>query len=155
MIELTDASAFYRQVWMVVQQIPPGRVATYGQIAAMLPAPDGVASEDYRRLGPRWVGDAMNAVSAHDAPDIPWHRVINSRGGISLPPASRAAAIQRGRLRHEGIDFDAAERVDLGRYGWDGPEPAWLAAHGYSAPPSLRTAQAEDDSDAPQQLSLF
>src|SRR5690606_18343761 len=116
--QLPDPQSFNRIVWDIVRQIPHGKVATYGQIAAMIPAPEGVDPEVYRRLGPRWVGDAMNAVSRVDEPTIPWHRVINSKGGISLPAESPSSAIQRGRLRHEGVEFDAKERVNLKRFGW-------------------------------------
>lgn len=149
--QLPDPNAYYALVWEIVQQIPSGVVATYGQIAAMIPCPPGVEPEAYRRLGPRWVGDAMNAVSGADEVAIPWHRVINSRGGISLPPESTAAAVQRGRLRHEGVEFNAREVTDLDVYGWEGPDQPWLDERGLFAPPSLKKPPAE----GPQQLSLF
>ncbi len=151
MFELPETGPFYALVWEIVRQIPSGQVATYGQIAAMIAPPAGVDADDYARLGPRWVGEAMNAVSRSDDPSIPWHRVINSRGGISLPEDSRAAALQRARLRHEGVAFDGRERVDLAQVGGEGPPAAWCAAHGLAQPPSLRPAGA----DGPQQLSLF
>jgi methylated-DNA-protein-cysteine methyltransferase-like protein len=148
---LPDPHSYYAIVWEIVRQIPSGRVASYGQIAAMIPAPEGIDAEDYRRLGARWVGDAMNAISGVDEVDIPWHRVINSRGSISLPPESAAAAIQRGRLRHEGVAFDATDQTKLDTFGWEGPAPEWLAERGLLAPPSRKKPPAE----GPQQLSLF
>jgi methylated-DNA-protein-cysteine methyltransferase-like protein len=150
MIELPDPGPFYETVWLIVRQIPQGSAATYGQIAGMIPPPSGIDQEDYDRLGPRWVGDAMNAVSRLDDPAIPWHRVINSKGGISLPPDSPAAALQRARLRHEGILNDR-EQVDLSACGWEGPDAAWCEAHGLYRPRSLKPPAP----DGPQQLSLF
>lgn len=149
--ELPDPHSFYTIVWEIVRQIPSGKVATYGQIAAMIPAPDGIDPVDYERLGARWVGDAMNAVSRVDEPTVPWQRVINSRGGISLPPESPSAAVQRGRLRHEGVEFDAKERIDLNIFRWEGPDAAWLQERGLLSPPSLKKPPAE----GPEQLTLL
>ncbi|MBI1259039.1 MAG: hypothetical protein GC204_16335 [Chloroflexi bacterium] len=169
MFDLPDPLPFYKIVWEIVRQIPTGTAATYGQIATMIPTPEGVDEDDYRKLGPRWVGDAMNAVSRVDEPTIPWHRVINAKGGISLPDTSRAAALQRARLRDERVLLDNDERVDLGEFGWEGPSDQWLDAHGLKAPRSLKKAKpttpvstkdAEEekdvDSDAPPtQMKLF
>lgn len=151
MFNLADPLPFYKIVWEIVRQIPAGAVATYGQIASMIPAPEGVDPADYERLGARWVGDAMNAVSRVDEPTIPWHRVINSKGGISLPENSKAAALQRARLRDEQVLEGNNERVDLNTFGWTGPDEAWIAAHGVHAP---RLLQKPPD-DSPTQLSLF
>jgi methylated-DNA-protein-cysteine methyltransferase-like protein len=153
MLELPDAAVFYETVWEIVRQIPEAQVSTYGQIASMIPPPQGIDSGDYDRLGARWVGDAMNAVSRTDDETIPWHRVVNSKGGISLPEESKAAALQRARLRHENVTFDKKERIDLNQFGWEGPKPAWVEAHGLYTPKSLR--DTPPDTDAPQQLSLF
>ena len=153
MYDLPDPMPFYKLVWEIVRQIPSGDVATYGQIASMIPPPPGVESEDYDRLGPRWVGDAMNAVSRVDEPTIPWHRVINSKGGISLPETSKSAALQRARLRAENILLDGDERVDLDTFGWEGPAQKWLKDHGLRAPRSLKKPKPSDD--APTQMSLF
>lgn len=151
MYNLPDPMPFYQRVWAIVRQIPAGAVATYGQIAGMIPPPDGIAADDYDRLGARWVGDAMNAVSRVDEPTVPWHRVINGKGGISLPETSPAAALQRARLRVEAVLLGSDERVSLDEFGWDGPDTAWLNAHGLRPPRSLRKPK----DDTPQQLSLF
>ena len=106
-----DMRIFHIRVWELARLIPPGKVATYGQIAALLPPPEGMASKAYLAFGPRWVGGAMAA-----CPDqVPWWRVINARGEISPRPG---AAEQRQLLESEGIVFDAHNRVDLKRYGW-------------------------------------
>ena len=151
MYNLPDPLPFYKIVWEIVRQIPEGVVATYGQIAGMIPLPEGVDPGDYSRLGARWVGDAMNAVSSVDEPNTPWHRVINGKGGISLPENSKAAAIQRARLRAERVLKDNDERVDLDQYGWDGPDTRWLDVRGLKPPRTLR----KPSDDSPKQMSLF
>jgi methylated-DNA-protein-cysteine methyltransferase-like protein len=148
---LSDPTPFFRLVWEVVRQVPPGAVTTFGQIASMLPPPNGVEAKDYEKLGPRWVGDAMNAVSRVDEPTVPWHRVINSQGRVSLPEESIGAAQQRSRLRSEGV-MDAHDQVDLNRFGWDGPDEAWLNARGLKQPRSLKKPPPEENAG---QLRLF
>ena len=49
---------FYPIVWDILRQVPHGVVTTFGQIASMIPTPDGIDPTDYQKLGPRWVGDA-------------------------------------------------------------------------------------------------
>jgi methylated-DNA-protein-cysteine methyltransferase-like protein len=108
-----DPKAYYQQVWEITRKIPRGRVATYGQIAKMIPPPNGVELEGYKAFAPRWVGGAM----ANCPDDVPWQRVINSKGEIS----ERAGAErQRILLEEEGVEFDAKGRIDLKKYGWSG-----------------------------------
>jgi len=96
----------YRQrVYRVVRQIPPGRVATYGQVARLAGG-----------CTPRMVGFAMASVTEHDA--VPWHRVLNSRGEVSERSAGDGAARQRRLLRAEGVRFDRRSRLDLDEVGW-------------------------------------
>lgn len=141
---------FNALVWRIVQQIPPGVVSTYGQIASMLPTLAGATEEEAERFGPVWVGKAMNAVSGQAESAIPWQRVINSQGGISLPEGSKAALEQRRRLLAEGVPFDGKGRVDLDVYGWEGPPAAWLRDHGLRTPRPLRR-----DKPGSGQLSLW
>lgn len=150
MIYPPDPQAFYALVWEIVRQIPAGCVSTYGQIASMIPPPEGVEPPLYDRMGARWVGDAMRATP--EGSDIPWQRVINSRGQISLPAGSAAADLQRALLEGEGIAFDEQGRADLLRYGWEGPPAAWLAEHGLLPPFSFRPPQ---DGEQGAQLNLF
>ena len=124
-----DPKSFNEIVWNIVRQIPSGRVSTYGQIASMIPPPEGVDPPTYDRLAPRWVGNAMNAVSGSEGTGVPWQRVINSKGAISLPEGSRAAIEQRARLEQEGVAFNEAGRVDFNIVGWEGPGDAWLKEH--------------------------
>lgn len=113
-----ERQAFYAQVWQVVRQIPAGRVATYGQIAALVSPPQGVSTEEYRAWGARWVGGAMAACPQ----DVPWQRVLNAQGKISLPE-QRGGLEQRQLLEAEGVSFDEKGRVDLRRFGWTPPLP--------------------------------
>jgi len=108
--------AYYNQVWELVRQIPVGKVATYGQIAALLPPAPGIEPADYQAWGARWVGGAMAACPD----DVPWQRVINSQGKISQRPGGGALR-QRQLLEEEGVAFDPGGRVDLDRFGWPGP----------------------------------
>jgi len=149
-----DQQQYYETVWDIVRQVPRGQVVTFGQIAAMIPAPEGVDPEVYQRIAPRWVGFAMNAVSFPDEPTVPWQRVINSKGGISLEEGSRPAIQQRTRLEAEGVEFDSKDQVDFERFGWDGPDDAWLRERGLLKPHSMKKAKPADD-DSPQQLTLF
>ncbi len=110
-----DPLAFRLKVWEMVRQIPPGHVATYGQIAGLLPPPPGVAPDDYRSMGPRWVGGAM----ASCPEGVPWQRVVNAQGKISLSGSSQVH--QRELLEAEGVVFDDRQRIDLKRFGWPGP----------------------------------
>lgn len=146
-----DQKAYFETVWTIVRQIPRGVVSTYGQLASMIPPPVGVAEADYERYGAVWAGKAMNAVSAHDDGSIPWQRVVNSQGGISLPADSLAAAEQRSRLEQEGVVFSASGKINLHTFGWDGPPTDWLRENRLLTPKPLKKA----DDDKPGQLRLF
>jgi methylated-DNA-protein-cysteine methyltransferase-like protein len=120
-----DRNEFNALVWQLVRQIPPGKVSTYGQIADLIPPPGGMSVADYRAWGARWVGGAMAACPD----DVPWQRVINSQGKISLRKGGGHIK-QRQLLEAEGVIFDQKERVDLDRYAWPGPSKEWLKSHG-------------------------
>ena len=95
------------RIYAVVSRIPRGRVATYGQIARLA----GIPSQA------RLVGYALAALP--DRSRLPWHRVINAKGGISLrSEEGPASMVQRIRLRREGIRFDDRDRVSLRRFRW-------------------------------------
>ena len=118
---LHDA-AVYERIYAVASQIPPGRLASYGQIAAI----EG-------RCTPRMVGYAMAAVGKRQ---IPWQRVINSRGTVSERRHGGGSGRQRRLLESEGVVFDRAGRVDFDIFGWAGPDWEWLDVNGfYPAPP--------------------
>jgi methylated-DNA-protein-cysteine methyltransferase-like protein len=116
---------FNSLVWDIVRQIPPGQVCSYGQIAAMIPAPSGMSERDYRAWSARWVGGAMAGCPAN----VPWQRVLNSQGKVSLRPGGGGEE-QRRLLEEEGVNFDERERVDFSHYGWEGPPEDWCKEHG-------------------------
>ncbi len=94
----------YEIIWKVVRKVPYGRVATYGQIARIAGI-DGLA---------RQVGYALHAMPRHT--DIPWHRIINAQGRISLSgPSSR---LQQQLLQKEGIVLAPSGKVDLKKFQW-------------------------------------
>jgi len=95
----------------MVRQIPPGRVTTYGRIAALV---GGCTA--------RMVGYAMAALKRGTAPDVPWQRVINAKGKVSVHGDGIGNAMQRAILEQEGVIFDANDRVDFEKFGWLGPE---------------------------------
>jgi methylated-DNA-protein-cysteine methyltransferase-like protein len=134
-----DPIIFNHQVWDVVRQVPRGKVATYGQIARLLAPPDGVDPKAYQAFGPRWTGGAMAACPD----DVPWQRIINSKGEISPRPGAEK---QRELLEAEGVEFGETGKIDLKRFGWSGPDPAWLREHGLPVPP---------EQDRPDQLPLL
>lgn len=99
------APSNYEIIWETIRHIPKGKVATYGEIAEQSGLPRQA----------RLVGYAL-----HNTPhglDIPWHRVINSQGKISLPKHNGSYIKQKKLLMKEGIVF-VKERVDLKKYGW-------------------------------------
>jgi methylated-DNA-protein-cysteine methyltransferase-like protein len=98
-------SPLFARVRALVRAIPRGRVATYGQLSKLI---DG-------RLTPVGIGWALHGCDAR----IPWHRVINARGGISTEGAH--PGLQRDLLAAEGIRFRADDTVDVEKYRWAGP----------------------------------
>lgn len=108
----------FEKIYRLVLRIPRGRVMTYGQIAQILE----------ERYSPRLVGWAMHA-TPRDERNIPWHRVINSRGGVSTGRVILAEPDrQRLMLEAEGVVFDIRGHCDLSLYQWS---------------PRLRAAQAK------------
>lgn len=142
---------FNQLVWEIAKQVPHGQVTTYGQIASLIPCPAELDETDYVKLCPRWVGDAMNMVSPIDDGTIPWWRVINSKGGISLNPQSSSGIKQRHYLEKEGVEFNSKDLVDFDKVGWDGPSEEFRTEHSLNPPITLKTP----DDDNPKQMSLF
>jgi methylated-DNA-protein-cysteine methyltransferase-like protein len=95
------------RILAVVRRIPRGRVATYGQVARLAGLPTHA----------RLVGYALAALPA--ATSVPWHRVINARGEISLRRREDGATVeQRLRLEREGVRVAGNGRIELERFGW-------------------------------------
>lgn len=96
---------FYHAVIDIVKKIPRGRVATYGQIAALAGNPRAA-----RQIA--WV--LHTASKKHR---LPWHRVINRLGGISLPRYG-GYELQRELLTREKVRFEKNDRINLAHYQW-------------------------------------
>ena len=96
----------YQRIYAVVRRIPEGRVATYGQVASLA----GLAGHA------RQVGYALHALP--DGTAIPWHRVVNASGGISLRSMPGSELVQRGLLERESIRLDPRGRVPLAQVRW-------------------------------------
>ncbi len=121
---LSDSHARIRAV---VRRIPRGRVATYGQVAALAGLPRHA----------RLVGYALHALP--DATPLPWHRVLGAGGRISLMRSPGGAGVtQRIRLEREGVRFDARGRVNLARHGWKPRAALRPTASSAPRPPRLR-----------------
>lgn len=102
------AGDFFGRVYALVRRIPRGRVATYGQIAALLSHPRAA----------RTVGWALRALPEDSG--VPWHRVINGRGRISTGGRAHEASLQAELLRREGVGVGAGGAVPLNRFLWNG-----------------------------------
>lgn len=96
---------FFERVVVILRQVPPGRVVTYGAVAAM--AGNARAARQVARV--------LHAVA--DKEGLPWHRVVNAQGRISLRPG-RGRELQRALLEEEGIEFDDGGAIDLQRFLW-------------------------------------
>jgi methylated-DNA-protein-cysteine methyltransferase-like protein len=103
-------SDFSTRVYDLVRRVPHGRVVSYGGVAAMLGHPRAA----------RGVGQALHALD--DDTDVPWWRVINRNGEISIRGVPHAPQLQRALLHREGVRFDQRGRVDWKRFGWIGDD---------------------------------
>jgi methylated-DNA-protein-cysteine methyltransferase-like protein len=99
---------FSSQIISLIKRIPRGKVASYGQIAALAGNPRGARAVI-------WL-----LHSSSDKEKLPWHRVINSRGTISLQPG-QGYEEQRALLESEGVEFGLQGKIDLKRFQWPGP----------------------------------
>lgn len=103
------AAEIYALVWGIAKRIPRGRVATYGQLAALLGMPKHA----------RQVGYALSATPENMK--IAWHRVVNAEGRISLRLKhweTGSDDLQRILLEAEGVTFDDSGRIDLKKFRW-------------------------------------
>lgn len=110
-----SAPRFYPYVYRVVAKVPRGKVVTYGQVAAILGVPRAA----------RAVGTALRYLPRSLHRKVPWQRVINAQGGISIRGDVLRAEEQRWLLEDEGVVFDRHGRVDLKTYRWKGPGKTW------------------------------
>jgi methylated-DNA-protein-cysteine methyltransferase-like protein len=99
------STTFHQRVIEIIKKIPEGKVATYGQIAAYAGSPQAA----------RQVVRILHSSSRKE--NLPWHRVVNSEGRISLKP-NQGYEIQKALLKKEGIRFDLQDTIDFNRYLW-------------------------------------
>lgn len=92
-------------------RVPRGKVVTYGQVAALLGVPEA----------PRAVGAALRHLPPALARVVPWQRVLNASGGISLRGDVIRVDEQRWLLENEGVEFNRQGKVNLKEYRWAGP----------------------------------
>jgi methylated-DNA-protein-cysteine methyltransferase-like protein len=100
-----EGEDFTSQAISLIQRIPRGKVATYGQIADLAG----------NRRGARMVVRILN--SSSEKYDLPWHRIVNRQGQISLPRGN-GYELQKELLEKEGVVFDSEDTIDLRRYLW-------------------------------------
>lgn len=128
-----DEREYYERIYTVVEQVPRGQVATYGDIATIVGG----------RCDARIVGHALGALGPR-ARTVPWQRVINRTGRIST-----SGVHQRELLEAEGVEFDDQGHALLERFQWAGPSEEWARARGFQPLPKR-------DAEAPSpQLRLF
>ena len=108
---MREGEGLHDRIYDMVRRIPAGKVTTYGRIAELV---GGCTA--------RMVGYAMAALKRGKAPDVPWQRVINAQGKVSIHGDGFGNAIQRMKLEEEGVIFDPNGRIDLSRFGWPGPD---------------------------------
>ena len=97
----------YQQIYDIIRLIPSGKVANYGQIADIV-----------GNCNVRMVGYAVSSILMES--DIPWQRVINYKGEISLRSSGSAQLLQQKLLETEGVIFDQSGRTDLEYFRWEG-----------------------------------
>ncbi|MEE9367702.1 MAG: MGMT family protein [Pontiella sp.] len=105
---------FTAQAVEIIRAIPKGRVSTYGEIAAEAGNPRAA----------RQIARILHSCSEKD--NLPWWRVVNRDGRISLPPGA-CHEEQESLLMEEGVVFDDSGRIDLKLYLWN---PDWLNEQG-------------------------
>ena len=101
-----EPTAFFRAVVTAIKKIPRGKVASYGQIAALAGNPRG-------SRGVAWILHSSSSTQK-----LPWHRVINSQGKISFPVDTRNFSLQKRRLESEGVEVSPLGSISLKVYQW-------------------------------------
>ncbi len=106
-MKMNESQSFFNDIYDTVKLIPEGKVATYGQIAALVGRPRHA----------RQVGYALAALNEEH--DVPWHRVINSKGEVSARAHPDYEEYQRVLLEDEGIEFGLHGKVSLKHHQWN------------------------------------
>ena len=112
---VTKSPGFFVQVYKVVRCIPPGKVSSYGRIAAMLGHPRAARAVGYALSALRNPGQ-----QGYTSDNVPWQRVVNSQGRISIRHREQTANKQAEILQTEGVAVAENGRIDLAVHLWDG-----------------------------------
>jgi methylated-DNA-protein-cysteine methyltransferase related protein len=107
---MSTNTTFVQRVYAAVSAVPRGRVASYGAVAALAGAPGSA----------RAVGRALAALP--EPLDVPWWRVVNARGAISLSNVLHGATLQCTLLEAEGVAFRGDGTIDMRAFGWPPPD---------------------------------
>jgi methylated-DNA-protein-cysteine methyltransferase-like protein len=124
-----SGSDSYKRIWKQTALIPPGQVASYGQIARLAGLPPRAA---------RMVGRALGA--APRELELPWHRVVNAQGRIALPQGSDGFKRQAALLEAEGIEVRNGQ-LNISAHGWDPSLDELLWGPGMLLDPADETAK--------------
>ncbi len=98
-------NSYYERIYSLIREIPSGKVATYGQLAKLA----GCTA--------RQAGYVLAATPSGEG--IPWHRVINAQGKLSVRSSGEPSSEQTQRLLAEGVIFNPSGRIALADYQWD------------------------------------
>jgi methylated-DNA-protein-cysteine methyltransferase-like protein len=128
---MSESTSFNQLIYALVRHIPYGKVLNYGSVAELLGVPHGA----------RAVGWAMSALKGDDQ-GVPWHRVVNAHGRISIKGSPQGAAEQRARLEAEGIVFDERGYLNMQKHLW---KPSFLEVEAIVQ--RARGERAETDHD--------
>ncbi|WP_457552979.1 MGMT family protein [Desulfobacula sp.] len=99
---------FTQKALEIIRHIPKGKVLTYGRAAALAGKPNGA----------RQISRLLHSMS--NKHDLPWHRIVNAKGKISLKPL-QGYELQKALLESEGIKFTQSNTIDLNVYLWINP----------------------------------
>ena len=105
-LSLATMTHFSKKVIQLIQKIPVGKVATYGQIAMLAGSPRGAR-------GVSWILHSSSHLHK-----LPWQRVINSKGRISFAFGTKKYHEQKNKLHKEGVEISEEGLVDLKKYAW-------------------------------------
>ena len=104
---MKNFNPFYQKIYLTVSKIPSGKISTYGHIADL----------NYAYGRARQVGWALRRLKLPS--NIPWHRVINSKGEITMRISRNGTDwMQKKLLINEGIKFDSRMKIDIKKYLW-------------------------------------
>ena len=103
-----DSPPLFQRIYAVIRQVPPGQVATYGQIARIV---GGISAQ--------MIGFALAALPSHpEEKDVPWQRIINAQGKVSPHGMGYGSAVQRQLLEEESVVFNLENSIDLDTFAW-------------------------------------